>query len=130
MKWTDLAVIWTGGALGSLGRYAALAAFGSVGNGGIPWGTALANVTGSLMIGVVMGLIERRAFGPSVRLFLVVGVLGGYTTFSFFSYENLPLIQDAAYLTAVINAAGQVTLGLVAVWVGWRVGHAVEHHRS
>jgi fluoride exporter len=123
MRGGDLLWIWAGGALGSLARYVLLDVLGTAVNGGFPWGTAAANVSGSLLIGVVLGLIERGAFGVNTRLFLAVGVLGGYTTFSFFSHENLALIRDGAYFTLLVSAGGQVGLGLLAVYVGWWLSH-------
>jgi CrcB protein len=85
-----------------------------------PVGTLMVNVTGCLAIGVLGGLFEfRQAFGPEARLFLMIGVLGGYTTFSSFAYETLALARDAELVRALANVALQTVLGLVAAWLGY-----------
>ena len=85
-----------------------------------PLGTLVVNVTGCLAIGLAAGLFEvRQAFGPEARLFLMIGVLGGYTTFSSFAYETLALARDAELLRAFANVALQTVLGLAAAWLGY-----------
>jgi fluoride exporter len=125
MGW-QLVSVGLGGALGAIGRYALLQWLGGVGDGVLPWGTFTANVLGSLFLGVVVGLVERGAFEERVRLFLAVGLLGGFTTFSFFSYENLELLRDDRYLALIANTGAQVTLGLLAAILGYRTTFAVR----
>ena len=85
-----------------------------------PYGTLAVNVSGCLAIGVLAGLFElRQLFGLEVRLFLVIGVLGGYTTFSSFAYETLVLARDAEMARALANVALQTVLGLAAAWIGY-----------
>ena len=85
-----------------------------------PYGTLAVNVSGCLAIGVLAGLFEfRQTFGVETRLFLVIGVLGGYTTFSSFAYETLLLARDAEMARALANVALQTVLGLAAAWVGY-----------
>ena len=85
-----------------------------------PLGTLAVNVSGCLAIGVLAGLFEfRQTFGVETRLFLVIGVLGGYTTFSSFAYETLLLARDAEMARALANVALQTVLGLAAAWVGY-----------
>lgn len=87
---------------------------------GFPFGTLAVNVTGCLLIGVTAAAAEsRQLFGPEARLFLMVGVLGGFTTFSTFGYETLALARDGEVLRAAVNVAGNVVLGLTAVWIGY-----------
>ena len=75
---------------------------------------------GCLLIGFIAQLSEARAlFSPEMRIFLMVGILGGFTTFSSFGYETVQLIRDGEYLLALGNAAGQLILGLVMVWLGF-----------
>ena len=77
------------------------------------------NVTGCFGIGFLAVLAEERMLlGPGARLFLMVGVLGGYTTFSTFGYETIALLRDGSLVAAALNVLGQVALGLLAVWVG------------
>ncbi len=90
-----------------------------------PWGTFIVNVSGSLLIGVVLGLVDRGALSGEARLFLAVGILGGYTTFSTFSYETLQLIEQGNLGATLLNALGQVAAGLVAVYVGVVISRAI-----
>ena len=84
-----------------------------------PLGTLAVNVVGCFAIGVVMQLVqERQLLSPDARCLIVVGLLGGFTTFSAFGYETLALAQRATPLLALINVAGNVVFGVVAVWLG------------
>ena len=88
-----------------------------------PFGTLAVNVAGCLLIGLLNGLAEtRQVIGPELRLFLMIGMLGGFTTFSAFGYETLELIRDAEVSRAMGNVFLQVLLGLVAVWLGDMLG--------
>ena len=88
-----------------------------------PFGTLAVNVVGCLFIGLLNGLAEtRQVIGPELRLFLMIGMLGGFTTFSAFGYETLELIRDAEVSRAMGNVFLQVLLGLVAVWLGDMLG--------
>jgi len=85
----------------------------------MPLGTMTVNVVGCLLIGFLGGLAEQRQLmDTGLRLFLLVGVLGGFTTFSTFAYESLALAQDSLYLKMLVNIIGQVTLGFSAAWLG------------
>jgi len=85
----------------------------------MPLGTMTVNVVGCLLIGFLGGLAEQRQLmDTGLRLFLLVGVLGGFTTFSTFAYESLALAQDSLYLKMLLNIIGQVTLGFSAAWLG------------
>ncbi len=87
--------------------------------GGFPYGTLAVNVLGCLLIGLLGGLAEyRQVLTPGQRLFLMVGILGGFTTFSTFGYETWALAQDSEYLKAIANTLLQVVLGFAAVFVG------------
>ena len=114
-------LVGSGGFLGSVLRYL-LGGWVYDALPGIPFplGTLVVNVTGCLAIGLAAGLFEvRQAFGPEARLFLMIGVLGGYTTFSSFAYETLALARDAELLRAFANVALQTVLGLAAAWLGY-----------
>ncbi len=85
-----------------------------------PYGTLTVNVVGCLLIGMLMGLVEsRQLFGPEIRGFLLIGLLGGFTTFSTFGYETIELIRGGQATAAVANVTLQVGLGLAAVWAGY-----------
>ena len=91
-----------------------------------PWGTFVVNATGCLTIGLLATLLEERsALGPTWRVFLLFGVLGGYTTFSSFGLETWRLIESGDWLRAAANAAGSVAVGLVAVAAGVGLGRVV-----
>ena len=84
-----------------------------------PVGTLVVNVSGCFLIGLLGGAVAaRQAFGPDARLFLMIGVLGGYTTFSSFAYETLSLVRDAELARAGANVVLQIVLGLAAAWGG------------
>ncbi len=90
-----------------------------------PWGTLVVNVTGAFAIGLIAGLAgpeARHAAALNTRLFLMVGVCGGYTTFSAFSLQTLNLLRAGAVLPAGLNIAGSILLCLVAVWLGLLAG--------
>lgn len=111
-------LVAAGGAIGAALRYLLGGWLQSRLGPDFPWGTFVVNVSGCLLIGVVLGLTERGALPPEARLFLAVGVLGGYTTFSTFGYETLRLLQGGDLVAAALNASGQFALGLVAVYLG------------
>lgn len=111
-----------GGALGSMGRYAVGQALTGLGLSPV-LGTLAANLSGSFLIGVIMTLLlDRAAVGGSdtheLRLFLVVGLLGGYTTFSSLAWDTTRLLRDGALLRAMLNGAGSLAVGIVAVFAG------------
>jgi fluoride exporter len=110
-----------GSALGGIARYwcSGIAArlFGET----FPWGTLIVNVIGSFVIGLFAALTgpDGRIFVPSVaRQFVMIGLCGGYTTFSSFSLQTLNLTTDGEYLYAGLNIVLSVVLCLLAVWLG------------
>lgn len=111
-----------GGAAGAAARYLVSNWMTARLGTDFPWGTFFANMSGSFLIGVVLVLAEIGNFPAEVRLLVAVGVLGGYTTFSSFSYESLQLVTGGAVLAAFLNMVGQLALGLVFVYLGVAVG--------
>lgn len=108
-----------GGAIGSVARYLVAIGSGKLFGTNFPWGILIINVTGSFLIGVLMTLLtERFAPHPNWRLFLVVGVLGGYTTFSSFEYETYQAVREGARWMGLIYVSGSVLLGYLGVWMG------------
>ena len=88
-----------------------------------PFGTLAVNIVGCLLIGLLNGVAEsRQAIGPELRLFLMIGMLGGFTTFSALGYETLALIRDAEVFRAMGNMFLNVFFGLVSVWLGDLLG--------
>jgi len=92
---------------------------------GFPWGTFFANVSGSFLIGIVLVLVDGGLLPAGARTFVAVGILGGYTTFSSFSYESLGLLTNSGLLLTLLNTLGQLVLGLVFVYLGVVVGRLI-----
>jgi CrcB protein len=91
-----------------------------------PYGTLVVNGLGCFLIGFLAALAESRSvFTSEVRLFIFVGILGGFTTFSSFALETLSLARDTQSAAALANIGLQLTLGLVAVWIGNVMAHAM-----
>jgi fluoride exporter len=112
-------VVGIGGFLGASARYLLGGAIYRWLPATFPWSTFVINVTGCFGIGLVVALAEERmVLGPTSRLFLTVGVLGGYTTFSSFGYETMVLVRDGSFGAAAFNVLAQVALGLLAVAAG------------
>ena len=113
-------MVLIGGGIGALARYVLGAAIAARAGGRFPLGTLVINVTGSFLVGLLMALFtERLQPHPNWRLLLVVGFLGGYTTFSTFEYETLRAVQDGGgKWVGLLNVVGSVVLGYIAVWIG------------
>ncbi len=113
-------LVLLGGAIGTGCRYGlSLLVYSFVRQPAAPYATLIANVSGSLAIGFLAELFDSRVVvSPAIRAALLVGVLGGYTTFSSFSYETFSLIREGEWLRAALNSFGSLALGLVAVWLG------------
>jgi CrcB protein len=90
-----------------------------------PYGTFLINMSGSFAIGLLAAFFADRAFSPNLRLFLMVGFLGGYTTFSSFSYEALALFEDGAYLLGALYLFGSPVIGIAGCIAGLAIGRLV-----
>lgn len=112
-------LVFVGGGLGATARYW-LGGWvqDRSGSTAFPYGTLAVNATGSLLIGVVLALVLRQDLSLGWRLFLAVGVLGGFTTFSSFAYETVALIQAGDFGPALANVLGANTVCLVFCWLG------------
>lgn len=118
-------LVFVGGGLGAVARHginrAGLALLGP----GFPWWTLAVNVAGSFVIGLLAGLFGAWETGHNMRLFLVTGVLGGFTTFSAFSLDALTLWERGAFQEAGLYVFGSVILSLLAAAVGLMVTRAI-----
>jgi CrcB protein len=113
------------GALGALARWGLGSWFGQR-FPTFPWGTLVINVSGSFVVGLLFAaLVERGIGSQTMRLAMMTGLLGAYTTFSTFSLETFRLIEEGATRDAIANIGLSVVLGLVAVWLGVLTGRAV-----
>ncbi len=116
----ELLIVGTGGFLGAVARYGLSGLVHKIrGSQGFPFGTLNVNVLGCLLIGVLAGMAEsRNVLGPDVRLFLFLGLIGGFTTFSTFGFETMTMVRDADYFHAAANVMAHIVVGLGAVWIG------------
>lgn len=123
----QFALVGLGGAIGAWLRWAVgLAVLRHLG-AGFPWGTVAVNLAGSLAAGIVLALLEDRGhLGGYVRAFLLVGVLGGFTTYSAMMVDALLLGRGARPLLAGAYLALTLVGGLVAVWLGWWAGRGLR----
>ena len=118
---TSLLLVGLGGFAGSVLRYAVGEwAQGLFGESAFPYGTLFVNAGGCLVIGILAGLSEsREMFGENARLFLFVGLLGGFTTYSAFGHQTFALLRDGETAMALGNVGLQLALGLGSVAVGY-----------
>ncbi len=114
------AIIWValGGALGAVGRY--LVGLSLKTASGFPWATMSVNILGSLLMGLVIGWLSRQNGGSdALRLFVAVGILGGFTTFSAFSMDLFTLLERRDIAATVLYLGGSLLGGLVAFIIGF-----------
>lgn len=126
MSFANCLIVMLGGALGTLGRYA-LSLLAQPISRDLPWGTIVINILGSFLIGFFGTLTFAQGRYPlpeAVRLFVMIGICGGFTTFSSFSLQTLELLRNGAMLRAGLNIAISVLLCLAAV----AIGHALATH--
>jgi CrcB protein len=114
-------LVAAGGAVGSIARYAMVRLIDQRIDGDFPWGTLAVNVVGSLLIGIIAGLTDR----PWIQQLLMVGVMGGYTTFSSFSLQTVRLLQTDRWMFAGAYIVGSVVLCIVGTIAGLRLAELV-----
>jgi fluoride exporter len=117
--YVNILLIAIGGALGSVARYL-LSSFVLRASGTLfPLGTFVVNLVGCVVFGTIVGAAtERFVLTPEARAFLLIGVLGGFTTFSSYAFESVALLRDGQFLAATVNIVGQVVAGLIGMWAG------------
>lgn len=107
------------GAIGCIARYLLSGWVYALAGRAFPWGTLTVNLMGSFLIGLVMeSALRTTLISQELRLGLTIGFLGGFTTFSTFSYETFKLLEDGEFFTASINVLASVALCLVGTWAG------------
>jgi CrcB protein len=112
-------LVLAGGAVGCLTRFVVGTAIIARLGGRFPYGTVFINITGSFLIGFAMTFLTERSYlSPNWRFLLVVGFLGGYTTFSSFQWETLNLMKDGSRWLGFLNGFGSLVVGYAAVWLG------------
>ncbi len=113
------AMIAIGGALGAIARYQIATVIQARVGVGFPWGTFVVNVSGCLVMGLVMTLLtDRLVAHPTWRYLVPIGFLGAYTTFSTFELETFRAMTEGSWTTGLANAAGSVVAGYLALWLG------------
>lgn len=113
-------LVFIGGGLGATSRYLVTTLLaGRLGN--FPIGTFTANIIGSLLMGIVVGVLAGKSDAELYRVFIAVGFLGGFTTFSSFSAETLTLIQNGGIFAAAVNVGASVLIGLLACAAGLKL---------
>jgi CrcB protein len=111
--------VMAGAALGGLARYLVVSTITMRVESRFPWGTFTVNIVGCFLIGLISTLLVERSASPAAwSLFLVTGLLGGYTTFSAFGWETVQLSRQGDHLLALANVLGSATAGYLAVWLG------------
>ena len=119
-------IIGVGGFAGAITRYALAVWIGQRWGRSFPLGTFVINISGSLLIGLLMPLLtERFIVNPQWRLLLVVGFLGAYTTFSTFEYETGTLLKDGEWLFASLNVILSVAVGFIALKIGEMISKSI-----
>ena len=112
-------LLLVGGALVSLSRYLVSGITHKYISGTFPWGTLMVNATGALIIGICWGLFELKDISPQTRMFVFIGFLGGYTTFSTFALETMNLVRDGDIKRAAFNMLANNLLAIVLVFAGY-----------
>ena len=119
----NLLLVGAGGFLGAIARYSVMVSFERLGHHSFLWSILAVNVTGAALIGFLAGVNEsRESFSNEARLFLFVGLLGGFTTFSAITNDTLTLLRNSAFWEAAANIGLSVSLGLAACAIGYVVG--------
>jgi CrcB protein len=126
-EFSKILMVALGGALGASLRYMAAAATHGLLGHAFPYGTLLVNVVGSLLIGYLVVLLpDPGSHDWGLRLLLITGLLGGFTTYSAFSIETLTLLQEGQALKAGLNIALTLLTCLLAVWVGYSLARMLH----
>lgn len=123
----NILLIFLGSGVGGVFRYGVSTGVYSFLGRQFPYGTLVVNASGSLLMGLLFALLLERVDGiaPQLRSLLLIGFLGGYTTFSSFSVETLNLFESGAWVSAILNIFVSVTLCLAMTWVGILGGRQV-----
>lgn len=125
MKLSEVLLVMAGASLGGGLRYV-LGTWIETRTGDFPWHTLVINLSGAFLLGVLMAYTSQRGLASNLpRLFLGIGLLGGYTTFSTLAYETVALAEEGRLFVATVNMAGSGVLGVAAAWLGILAGRAL-----
>jgi CrcB protein len=119
-------LVGLGGGIGSIFRYLTTVVVSKWSHSAISPATFIANILGCILVGIIFGIIEKQQIiSNDLKLLLITGFCGGYTTFSAFSLENLQLIQSGHAGHAIVYALSSIILGILAVWGGIMIVKAI-----
>lgn len=116
----NLLLVALGGAMGSVLRYLLSGI-----NASLPWGTFVVNILGSLLIGLFVGLVGKGVLSPEMKLLMVTGFCGGFTTFSTFANESFGMMKAGDVLQLALYVGASVVIGILAVWGGMSLSNII-----
>lgn len=118
----NILLVALGGAIGSVCRYL----LSGMNVASWPWGTFAVNILGSLVIGLLVGLASKGIVSPEMKLLLITGFCGGFTTFSTFANESFSMMRAGDALQMALYVGASVVVGILAVWVGLLLSGSVK----
>lgn len=118
----NILLVAIGGAFGSVCRYLVSRMVES----SFPWGTFTVNILGSLLIGLLVGLVTKGVLSPDMKLLLVTGFCGGFTTFSTFANESFGMMKAGDVLMTALYIGASVVVGILAVWLGMNLSETIK----
>ena len=118
----NILLVAIGGAIGSVCRYL----LSGINVASWPWGTFAVNILGSLFIGLLVGLVSKGIVSPEIKLLLVTGFCGGFTTFSTFANESFSMMKAGDALQMALYSGASVVIGILAVWLGMNVSDTIK----
>ena len=118
----NILLVALGGAVGSVCRYM----LSGMNVASWPWGTFAVNILGSLLIGLLVGLVSKGIVSPEMKLLLVTGFCGGFTTFSTFANESFGMMKAGDALQMALYVGASVVIGILAVWLGINISDTVK----
>lgn len=118
----NILLVALGGAMGSVCRYLISKMITSA----FPWSTFSVNIIGSLLIGLLVGLSSRETISPEMKLLLVTGFCGGFTTFSTFANESFAMLKAGDAILAALYIGASVMVGIIAVWLGMNIAETIK----
>ena len=118
----NILLVAIGGAIGSVCRYL----LSGINVASWPWGTFAVNILGSLFFGLLVGLVSKGIVSPEIKLLLVTGFCGGFTTFSTFANESFSMMKAGDALQMALYLAASVVIGILAVWLGMNVSDTIK----
>ncbi|MFH2037677.1 MAG: fluoride efflux transporter CrcB [Candidatus Zixiibacteriota bacterium] len=124
---TKFLIIGLGGFIGAILRYSMTRFVTEYSTLSTFWGTLTVNILGCLILGVILQLADFKwLIRPEMKLFLIIGVLGSFTTFAAFANESLTMLKSEQYLTLVFNVTTQIVIGISALWAGSFIARSIK----